>query len=112
MRLRSTVTLCVVFLAVHASAQLTAPPSGNNQRATVTQHIGLVEVSIDYSSPRVHQPFTNEDRRGKIWGTLVPWGMVNLGFGTCTECPWRAGANQNTVFTTSHDIIRLFTNGN
>jgi tetratricopeptide (TPR) repeat protein len=25
-------------------------------------------------------------------------------FGTCTECPWRAGANQNTVFTVSHDV--------
>jgi len=30
--------------------------------------------------------------------------MANLGFGTCKECPWRVGANENTVFTTSHDI--------
>src|SRR5262249_21132515 len=50
-------------------------------------------------------PRGGEDRRGKIYGTLVPYGMQKtLGYGTCTECPWRAGANENTVFTTSHDI--------
>jgi tetratricopeptide (TPR) repeat protein len=34
----------------------------------------------------------------------VPYGQTDLGFGTCTECPWRAGANENTVFTVSHDV--------
>lgn len=83
---------------------VTLPPSGGNQRATVIQQIGLVRVSIDYSSPHVHSP-TGEDRKGKIWGTLVPYGMANLGFGSCgDQCPWRGGANENTVFTTSHDI--------
>jgi tetratricopeptide (TPR) repeat protein len=94
----------LLFIAASVSADLTAPPDGNNQRASVTQYMGLVRVTIDYNSPRVHHPTTNEDRRGKIWGKLVPYGLVNLGFGTCTECPWRAGANENTVFTTSHDI--------
>ena len=48
---------------------------------------------------------TGEDRKGKIWGGLVPYGMANLGFGACgDQCPWRGGANENTVFTTSHDI--------
>lgn len=82
---------------------LTLPPSGDNQPSSVAQNIGLVRVSIDYSSPNVHGP-NGEDRRGKIWGTLVPYGLTNLGFGTCTECPWRAGSNQNTVFTVSHDV--------
>ena len=92
------------LLAVPAFAQnLTAPPDGGNQRATVTQNLGLVKVTIDYSSPRVHR--SGEDRRGKIWGKLVPYGMQKtLGYGTCTECPWRGGANENTVFTTSHDV--------
>jgi tetratricopeptide (TPR) repeat protein len=43
------------------------------------------------------------NRRGKIWGDLVPYGLTNLG-PTCTQCPWRAGANENTVFTTSNDV--------
>ena len=83
---------------------LTQPPSGDNQRARVTQGIGPVMVTIDYSSPDVHGP-SGEDRRGKIWGTLVPYGMANLGFGSCgDQCPWRGGANENTVFTVSHDV--------
>jgi hypothetical protein len=93
----------IALTAIGASAQITLPPSGGNERSTVTQHIGPVVVSIDYSSPHVHSP-QGQDRRGKIWGTLVPWGMANLGFGTCKECPWRVGANENTTFTTSNDI--------
>lgn len=87
-----------------AQAGLTLPPDGGNQRSTVTQQIGLVKVTLDYSSPDVHGP-NGEDRHGKIWGQLVPYGMAALGFGTCgDQCPWRGGANENTVFTTSHDL--------
>jgi hypothetical protein len=100
-------SILAVLVALNAGAQssLTLPPDGQNQHASVTQYLGLVKVTIDYNSPKVHHPRTGEDRRGKIWGTLVPWGMAKgLGYGTCTECPWRVGANQNTVFTTSNDI--------
>ncbi|HVS31517.1 MAG TPA: DUF2911 domain-containing protein [Thermoanaerobaculia bacterium] len=104
------ITAAATLLATAALAQntmntsLTLPTSGNNQRASVTQYIGPVKVTIDYSSPDVHAP-NGEDRRGKIYGTdVVHWGWKNLGFGTCTACPWRAGSNENTVFTTSHDI--------
>src|SRR5438105_12358360 len=94
----------VALMAIGATAQsVTLPPSGGNERSTVIQTIGPVKVSIDYSSPHVHSP-QGQDRRGKIWGTLVPWGMANLGFATCKECPWRVGARVNTVFTTSADI--------
>ena len=44
------------------------------------------------------------DRRGKIWGDLVPYGMSDLGFNGCASCPWRAGANENTTFTVTHDV--------
>jgi hypothetical protein len=103
MRNRIIVSIAAVLCAFAASAQIAQPPSGGNQRQTIIQQIGAVKVSVDYSSPHVHSP-QGVDRRGKIWGDLVPYGMVNLGFGTCKECPWRAGANENTVFTTSHDI--------
>src|SRR5690349_6823066 len=96
--------LAILFPVVLAAQDITLPPSGDNQRATVTQHIGPVVVSIDYSSPDVHAP-NGDDRRGKIWGTDVAhYGFIDEAFGTCTECPWRAGANENTVFTTSHDV--------
>ncbi len=107
--LRTAAPATVLALAVSGSAAaqvaaITVPPSGGNQRATVIQGIGLVKVSIDYSSPHVHSP-AGDDRRGKIWGGLVPYGMASLGFGTCgDQCPWRGGANENTVFTTTHDV--------
>jgi tetratricopeptide (TPR) repeat protein len=103
MRTLSAIALAALLISSSASAQITAPPSGNNQRASVTQYLGLVKVTIDYNSPRVHR--NGEDRRGKIWGKLVPYGMQKtLGYGNCTECPWRAGANENTVFTVSNDV--------
>ena len=90
-----------------ASAQFgptTLPPSGNNQRATVTQGIGPVRVTVDYSSPAVHGP-DGKDRHGHIWGELVPYGMSNLVVGNNQPDPWRAGANENTVFAVSHDVM-------
>jgi hypothetical protein len=66
------------------------------------QAIGPVRVTIDYSSPRVVRG--SNDRRGKIWGELVPWGMSDLGLNGCKSCPWRAGANENTTFTVTHDV--------
>ena len=82
---------------------LTLPPSGNNQKASVTQFIGPVKVTIDYSSPAVHGP-DGKDRRGQIWGKLVPYGMTDLGFRGGKASPWRGGANENTVFTVSDPV--------
>ncbi len=81
---------------------LTLSPSGDNQRATVTQQIGPVKVTIDYSSPRV--VLRGQDRKGKIWGGLVPYGLSDLGYNGCSSCPWRAGANMNTTFAVTHDV--------
>lgn len=88
--------------AVFGAQGLTFPPNGDNPQAAVTQAIGPVRVTIDYSSPRVVRG--KNDRRGKIWGDLVPYGMSDLGFNGCASCPWRAGANENTTFTTTHDV--------
>lgn len=95
----------LLVLSAGASAQITSgPPSGGNQKASVSQWIGPVEVNIRYSSPDVHAP-DGTDRRGKIWGELVPWGYATEPFGFCgSKCPWRAGANQSTVLTVSHDV--------
>jgi tetratricopeptide (TPR) repeat protein len=106
MRRISLVTLTIVLVAAAAAAQssITLPPNGDNQRSSVTQHIGLVAVTIDYSSPDVHAP-NGDDRRGKIFGTDVAhYGLRDQGFGTSKAAPWRAGANENTVFTVSHDV--------
>lgn len=107
--MREKLLVVVVALALPAAALgqagLTLPPSGANQKASVTQWIGPVEVTIRYSSPDVTSP-SGEDRTGKIWGQLVPYGMTSQQFGSCgDQCPWRAGANENTTFTVSHDVL-------
>jgi hypothetical protein len=85
-----------------AAQSITLPPNGDNPQAEVRQAIGPVWVAIDYSSPRVVRG--KNDRRGHIWGELVPWGMSDLGANGCASCPWRAGANENTTFTVTHDV--------
>ncbi len=82
---------------------ITLPPSGDNQKSSVSQWIGLVKVTIDYSSPDVHGP-NGEDRKGKIWGEVVHYGFVDQGFGPSKAAPWRAGANENTTISFSHDV--------
>ena len=95
----------LVFASFTISGQtLSTPPSGENQKASVTQHIGgIAKVSVHYSSPDVTGP-NGEDRTGKIWGQLVPYGLTDLGFGNGNPGPWRAGANENTVIKFSHDV--------
>jgi hypothetical protein len=102
--MKKLITLCLLVWGISATAQqLTTPPSGDNQKSKVTQFIGPVEVSIAYSSPDVHGP-NGEDRTGKIWGEVAHFGFIDQGFGTSKAAPWRAGANENTVFTVSHDV--------
>jgi tetratricopeptide (TPR) repeat protein len=94
----------ILSLASRALAKdITLPPSGDNQFCSVTQGIGLVRVTIEYSSPNVHAP-DGKDRAGHIWGELVPYGLYDLAYNNCTKCPWRGGANENTVFTVSHPV--------
>lgn len=56
-----------------------------SQAATVTQRIGISDITVSYSRPSVN---------GRtIWGDIVPYGKV-----------WRMGANENTVLTCTHEI--------
>lgn len=85
------------------TSELSTPPNGDNEHAQVSQWIGPVKISIDYHSPRVHNPVEN-DRTGHIWGELVHYGFVDEGFGPTKGAPWRAGANESTSITFSHDV--------
>ena len=94
----------MVFLFVSGSIiaqSITLPPSGDNQKSSVIQWIGLASVTITYNSPNVTGP-NGEDRKGRIWGELVPYGFTDPGYGTSTSAPWRVGANENTTITFSH----------
>ena len=51
------------------------------KRASVTERIGITDVTIDYSRPGV------KGREGKIWGQLIPVGIPNRGLATTNPFP-------------------------
>ena len=59
-------------------------------KAVVSQTIGLTDVTITYHRPAV--------KGRKIWGGLVP-------FDGGKPIPWRAGANENTTISFTHDVL-------
>jgi len=81
-----------------AQGSLTTLPSGGNKRATVSEQVGLTDITIHYSRPAV------KGREGKIWGQLVYEGFGDLGFGNSKGAPWRAGANENTTISFSNPV--------
>src|SRR5579872_245612 len=81
-----------------AKAQLTSLPDGGNKRASVSEGIGITQVTINYNRPHV------KGREGHIWGELIPAGYVYQGFGTSKQSPWRAGSNENTIIEFSTDV--------
>ncbi|WP_299116592.1 DUF2911 domain-containing protein [uncultured Winogradskyella sp.] len=95
--MKTTITSFVVCLLLSisftATAQLDTPRG--SQMASVIQRVGTTDITITYSRPSVNGR--------EIWGKLVPYGMNNLGFGTSKAAPWRAGANENTTITFTHD---------
>jgi hypothetical protein len=68
--------LCSSLPSVAQSTQLNLPR--DSQSGSVTQRIGITDITIKYSRPLV--------KGRQIWGKLVPYGQV-----------WRAGANENTT---------------
>ena len=92
-------SIALLFCSFHITAQtLTTSVEGGNRKASVSERIGLTDVTINYDRPAV------KGREGKIWGQLVHYGFVNQGFGTSKAAPWRAGANENSTITFSTDV--------
>lgn len=95
-------TIVLISAVAGVLAQDVTTPRPVSPAAEVKQTIGLSTITVNYSRPRV--TLNGVDRSGKIWGTQVPYGLTNPGFGTATKAPWRAGANENTVITFSDDV--------
>ena len=87
----------ILFSSSSLFSQLTMPPPGGNNTASVSERIGITDVIINYNRPGVKR------REGKIWNGLVHFGSKDVGFGTSKAAPCRAGANENTTITLSTD---------
>ena len=93
------IATCFAFISSSFSQIiLTTLPSGGNKKASVTERVGLTDVTIHYDRPGV------KGREGKIWGQLIPPGYIDQGFGSSKAAPWRAGANENTTIEFSNDV--------
>ncbi len=84
-QLISTLVLLLLLpLYQFAQTAITTQPRVS-QASSISQTLGLSTISIDYHRPAV--------RERQIWGELIPYGTV-----------WRAGANENTLITFSHEV--------
>ncbi len=72
----------IANLVIHAQVKTPQP----SPHSTLTQVVGLTDVTVDYSRPGV---------KGRtVFGDLVPFGKL-----------WRTGANANTTVTFSDDVV-------
>jgi hypothetical protein len=82
--MKTSLFFTLIALSFQSLAQLQAPKA--SPLAKVEQRIGLTDVKLEYSRPA---------KNGReIFGSLLPYGEI-----------WRAGANENTKFTTSDPIV-------
>jgi hypothetical protein len=90
---------CLLFCAVTNAQVLKSLPNGGNKKASVSEQVGITNVTISYDRPGV------KGREGKIYGTeIVHAGFKDPVFGTSRSGPWRAGANENTTIEFSTDV--------
>jgi hypothetical protein len=97
-----TIALFFAFITMQTNAQNLVTPRNVSPAADVKQQIGLTEIVVNYSRPKVN--LRGNDRTGKIWGQQVPWGFEQISFATGKGIPWRAGANENTIISFSDDV--------
>jgi hypothetical protein len=74
----------LALTTVSFAGPLVAQPPRPSPGATLTQTVGVTEITLKYSRPGV--------KGRQIWGGLVPYDQV-----------WRTGANEPTLFTLSTD---------
>ncbi len=76
--------LAAIVASYSGNAQVKTPQP--SPKSTISQMVGLTEVTIEYSRPSA---------KGRtVFGDLVPFGKV-----------WRTGANANTIISFTDDVI-------
>jgi hypothetical protein len=85
MRKKSLIALMAVAITTSAFAQQQVRTPRPSPSASLTQTIGITDMTIKYSRPGV--------KNRAVWGGLVPYDKV-----------WRAGANEATTISFSDDV--------
>ena len=76
--------LTLLFILPNFAQQNLTQPRAS-QQASVSQRVGLTDITINYHKPGV--------KGREVWGKLVPYDQV-----------WRAGANENTTISFSTKV--------
>lgn len=87
------VILTLIILSVCLQAQGPVTYTRPSQLAKVFQRIGTTDIELVYHAPLA--------KGRKVFGELVPYHDKMHG----KRHPWRAGANENTTITFSHDVM-------
>ncbi len=90
------ISLCTILLAGLLSLGQAQELPTVSPKASVSQRVGITEISITYSRPSVNQR--------TIWGGVVSYGYNSPAADRTRTAPWRTGANENTIIETSHEI--------
>src|ERR1035441_5754308 len=84
LKITAGLLFAILLMPTMTKAQLKLPQI--SPKASVTQTMGLTDITIDYHCPSV--------KGRKIWGALVPYDSL-----------WRTGANEATAISFSDDVI-------
>jgi tetratricopeptide (TPR) repeat protein len=93
LKLFSTLIICLIG-STSLFAQQNLPFIRVSPQAKAVQNISFATIEINYSRPAV--------KGREIYGKLVPYGLAPNAFGNGKPMPWRAGANENTTMSLSH----------
>ena len=85
-KLFNLVGLFFLLSAITISAQQNLKTPQASQEASVSQRVGLTDITVTYHRPAVNNRV--------VWGELVPFDQV-----------WRAGANENTTISFSTEVM-------
>lgn len=99
MKLLTTFVVAAMLLNLPVASKAQDDKPRASLKASVMQRIGVdTDITIEYSRPGV---------KGRtIWGELVPYGMApGNQYSKDQPFPWRAGANENTTFAVSKDVM-------
>ncbi len=98
----------LIFTAGYASAQVRPPIPRASQKATITQTVGVTDITVTYSRPAVKgrtiwgDPPADKTGEGTLDdGRVRPAGMALVPNGHV----WRTGANEATVFGVTDDVL-------
>ncbi len=89
---KNIIIILILIVSIKLSGQDMGGATLLSQKATISQRVGVTDVTITYHSPSV--------KGRKIFGGIVPYDFKVDG----KEYPWRAGSNKNTIIEFSTDV--------